>query len=88
MPIMACTTKDRIEVSVEGLCFYEIYDAIKGVLNCVNGNVDAFIQARAVSLLRDAIETHKLEEILRNKQQLQTKMKAIIFLQHIKLKFL
>ena len=76
MPMIQCTTKDRIELDVEGLCFYEIYDPIKGVLNCEGSDVDLFIQSRAQSLLRDAIETHTLQQIMQEKQQLQNKMRV------------
>ena len=75
MPRMNCTTKDRHDVTVEGLCFYEIYDPIKGVLNCMAGDVDLFIRERAKILLNNAIETHTLDQILKQKAQLQEKMK-------------
>jgi len=75
IPNQNCTTKDRHDVTVAGLCFYEIYDPIKGVVACTQGDVDRFIQNRAKTLLNNAIETHTLDQILKQKQLLQERMK-------------
>ena len=75
IPNQNCTTKDRHDVTVAGLCFYEIYDPIKGVVACTQGDVDRFIQNRAKTLLNNAIETHTLDQILKQKQLLQEGMK-------------
>ena len=75
IPNQNCTTKDRHDVTVAGLCFYEIYDPIKGVVACTQGDVDTFIQNRAKTLLNNAIETHTLDQILKQTPLLQEKMK-------------
>ena len=58
-----------------GLAYYEIYDPIKGVVECQGADVDLFIQSEATKLLNDAIEKHTLDQILKQKQQLQDNMK-------------
>ena len=64
IPSQNCTTKDRHDITVVGLAYYEIYDPIKGVVECQGADVD-----------NDAIEKHTLDQILKQKQQLQDNMK-------------
>jgi regulator of protease activity HflC (stomatin/prohibitin superfamily) len=75
IPSQNCTTKDRHDITVVGLAYYEIYDPIKGVVECQGADVDLFIQSEATKLLNDAIEKHTLDQILKQKQQLQDNMK-------------
>lgn len=68
-------TSDHINIKVQGICFYEIFDPIKGVLSCEGQDVDRFIETRALSLLRDAAESYNLITLLRKQQDLQNKMR-------------
>ena len=76
MQPLECKTNDNIDILVQGICFYEIFDPIKGVLSCEGQDVDRFIQTRALSLLRDAVESHNLITVMRKKQDLQNKMRV------------
>ena len=76
MQPLECKTSDNIDILVQGICFYEIFDPIKGVLSCHGQDVDRFIQTRALSLLRDAVESHNLITVMRKKQDLQNKMRV------------
>ena len=76
MQNLECRTSDNIDINVQGICFYEIFDPIKGVLSCEGQDVDKFIATRASSLLRDAVESHNLITVLRKKQDLQNKMRV------------
>jgi len=77
------TTDDQI-VEVVGIVFMEIFDPVKSVLNVKDGNVEGFVYSHAGMLLRNAISSHSLQEILQNKQELQHVMKVYIYKRIIK----
>ena len=70
-------TRDNIDIDVQGLCSYEIFDPIKGVLNCAL-DVDVFIQKTAQKLLHEAIESSTLEKIMLQRDLLQLEMKVFL----------
>ena len=68
-------TCDNIDIDVQGMCSYEIFDPIKGVLNCAE-DVDVFIQKTAQKLLHETIEGATLEKIMLRKDLIQLEMKV------------
>ena len=74
IPVQKLLTVDFIELEVQGLCFYEIFDPVNSFVNVQN--VDHAVQELSAAVLRDAIASHNLQEILQNKQNLQYHMRV------------
>ena len=76
IPAQTVTSKDMIDLEIVGICFYEIYDPTKGVLQIIGGDVDGFTRQLAKDILKGAIESHTLQEIIEQKQELHKMMRA------------
>ena len=75
IPAQQSDTADDERIEVIGIVYLEIFDPVKSYLN-VQGDVENFVHSKAQSLLRDAISSHTLQEILQDKQELQAHMRV------------
>ena len=68
-------TRDQKTVEIQAAVFYQIYDPEKSVLE-VSGSIDQFVAETAASLLRDAISSRVLKDVLEKKHEMNKQMKV------------